>query len=65
MNKEHLRDKYRYIDVNKFNCKTAQGLDPFEIKGNPQVALHLHCSTNDSNVNMQNTYLVAMLLNTL
>ena len=40
-------------------------LIPFEIKENPRVALHLHCSTNDSNVNMQNTYLVAMLLNTL
>ena len=36
-----------------------------EIKENPRVALHLHCSTNDSNVNIQNTYLVAMLLNTL
>ena len=37
----------------------------FEIKENPRGALHLHCLTNDSNVNMQNTYLVAMLLNTL
>ena len=40
-------------------------LIPFENKENPRVALHLHCLTNDSNVNMQNTCLVAILLNTL
>ena len=63
MNKEDLLDKYGYIDVNKYNYRTTQALDSF--KENPGVALHLHCSTNDSNVNIQNTYLAAMSLNTL
>ena len=26
-NKEDLIDKYRYIDVNQYNCKTTQALD--------------------------------------
>ena len=29
MNKENLRDKYRYIDVNKYNGRTTQALDSF------------------------------------
>ena len=29
MNKEDFIDKYRYIDVNKYNCKTTQALDSF------------------------------------
>ena len=29
MNKEDLIDKNRYIDINKFNFKTMQGLDSF------------------------------------
>ena len=29
MNKENLRDKYRYIDVNKYNDRTTQALDSF------------------------------------
>ena len=29
MNKEYLIDKYGYIDVNKYNSKTMQGLDSF------------------------------------
>ena len=45
MNKEDLINKYEYIDVNKCNCKTAQALVPFQIKGNPRVALYLHCWT--------------------
>ena len=65
MNKEDLIDKCGYIDIKKYNCKTTQALDSFEIKEKPWVALQLHCWTNDSNVSMQNTYLVAMLLNTL
>ena len=56
MNKEDLMDKYKYIDINKYNCKTTQALNSFEIKENRQGAPHLHCSTNNSNVNMQNTY---------
>ena len=45
--------------------KLCKLLIPFEIKENPRVALHLRCSTNNSNINTQNTYLVAMLLNAL
>ena len=55
INKKDLIDKYIYIDVNKYNCKTTQALD----------SLHLHSSNNNSNINMQNAYLVAMLLNTI
>ena len=29
MNKEDLIDKFGYIDVNKYNCKTTQALDSF------------------------------------
>ena len=29
MNKEDLIDKYRYIDINKYNCKTMQTFDSF------------------------------------
>ena len=29
MNKEDLIDKYGYIDVNKYDCKTVQALDSF------------------------------------
>ena len=29
MKKEDLIDKYGYIDVNKYNCKTTQALDSF------------------------------------
>ena len=29
MNKEDLIDKYGYIDVNKYNCKTTQALNSF------------------------------------
>ena len=39
MNKEDLIDKCGYIDVKKYNCKTTQVLDSFEIKEKPRVAL--------------------------
>ena len=65
MNKEDLIGKYGYIDVKNITVKLHKLLILFEMKENPQVALHLHCLTSDSNVNMQNIYLVAMLLNTL
>ena len=65
MNKEDLTDKYGFIDVINITVKLHKLLIPFEIKEKPRVALHLHCLTNNSNVNMQSTYLVAMLLNTL
>ena len=29
MNKQHLTDKYEYIEINKYNCKTIQALDSF------------------------------------
>ena len=29
MKKEDLLDKYGYIDINKYNCKTTQALDSF------------------------------------
>ena len=59
MNKEDLIGKYGYIE------KLHKLLILFEMKENSRVALYLHCLTGDSNVNIQNTYLVAMLLNTL
>ena len=48
MNKEDLIDKYGYTGINK-SLKLYKLLIPFEIKENPRVAMHLHCSTNDSN----------------
>ena len=65
MNNEDLIDKYRYIDINKYNCKTTQALDFFWNQRESSTCIAAQCSTNDSNINMQNTYLVAMLLNTL
>ena len=65
MNKEDLIEDTDTLTEINTTAKLHKLLIPFEIEENHQVALPLHCSTNDSNVNMQNTYLVAMLLNAL
>ena len=41
--------------------KPHKHLIPVEIKEKPRVALHLHCSIKNSNVNMYNIYCAAML----